>query len=173
LAVWLSALSTSWWSTLLTMSNDESAMRGTLYDPQPSSGPTLAVGVEPPGAGSLSSTKIVWVSLSPVFSPLCCCAGSQLASPAGTSTSRPTVVMQPPAERAQRHHHAVRVLVRAGERARRVEVLQHADSVVLEDDVVLVRVCVYRIKAHDPQCQPWDGVRASEDDESRATPYRR
>ena len=30
LAVWFRALSTSWWSTLLTMSNDESAMRRTL-----------------------------------------------------------------------------------------------------------------------------------------------
>src|ERR1700758_3412454 len=33
LAAWLSALSTSWWSTLLTMSNDESAIRSV-----PSSG---------------------------------------------------------------------------------------------------------------------------------------
>ena len=32
LAVWFSALSTSWWSTLLTMSNDESAMARTLSD---------------------------------------------------------------------------------------------------------------------------------------------
>ena len=28
LAVWFSALSTSWWSTLLTMSNEESAITG-------------------------------------------------------------------------------------------------------------------------------------------------
>ena len=33
LAVWFSALSTSWWSTLLTMSKDESAMARTLSDP--------------------------------------------------------------------------------------------------------------------------------------------
>ena len=32
LAAWFSALSTSWWSTLLTMSKDESAMPGTLSD---------------------------------------------------------------------------------------------------------------------------------------------
>jgi hypothetical protein len=43
LAVWFSALSTSWWSTLLTMSKDESAMARTLSDPPPRPPPAPAV----------------------------------------------------------------------------------------------------------------------------------
>ena len=105
-------------------------------------------GAAVPPAGSLSSTNSTWVSVSPMFSPACCCAGSQRAPP-GSSTSRcSSPAMQPPTERAQRVHDAVGVLVRRRAVAGPVGVLEHPHPVVLEDHRVVVRVGLHRVEAH-------------------------
>jgi len=50
-------------------------------------GPSCASPEEGLSAGSLSSTKITWVWVLPVFLPECSCAPSQRAVPTGISTS--------------------------------------------------------------------------------------
>jgi hypothetical protein len=56
--------------------------------------------------------------------------------------------VQPAPECRQRVHHAVGVLVREGLAAGQVAVLKHAHPVVLEDDLVLIRVSAYRVGCH-------------------------
>jgi len=59
--------------------------------------------------------------------------------------------VQPALECRQRVHHAVGVLVRESLAAGQVAVLKHAYPVVLEDDLVLIRVRAHRVGCHgDP-----------------------
>jgi hypothetical protein len=52
---------------------------------------------------------------------------------------------QPPVEAAQRHHDAIGMIVRARPLSRLVSVLEDPDTIVLEDNLVLVGIGLRRI----------------------------
>lgn len=98
--------------------------------------------------GSFNSTKTTCVGVSPMFSPWCCCAGNQPTVPDSRSTSR---WMSPETRRRRNELRVYMTLSGCMWRrlvARLIRVLEDTDPVVLEDDLVVLRIRDRGIEAH-------------------------
>jgi|GEM_PF-3771034 len=96
---------------------------------------------EPAGAGSVNSTKIAWVSVSPMFCadvlPRVLLGGQPSHLPdRQVDVHLPTVGDDSAAEGTQRVHDAVGMPVRAGRGAGPVPVLKHPNAVVFEHNPI-------------------------------------